>query len=134
MSKSGVFAFQRDGQLSVFVNGWASAFLFREVVYGPEALEQFASHCESVDPDESKWLEKADGIWVDFDANQMLWNQQSQELQIPAILSRYNRLLEISWPGFEFKLVDGPINFLSGIPFRESQGNARFENRVENVL
>jgi hypothetical protein len=64
MSEPAVFVLIRDGQKRYFADRWANAFLFREILWGPDELERWLTDDQEIDD----WTDEAcGGVVVDYD-------------------------------------------------------------------
>ena len=98
MSEPAVFVLIRDGQKRFFADRWAAAFLFRELIWGSEALIQWLSQSEEID----ELIEEASGgVVVDYDRNKLVWYCDSDLHEVPRVASCYDRLLGAAWPEFD---------------------------------
>jgi hypothetical protein len=98
MSEPAVFVLIRDGEKRFFEDRWADAFLFREILWGPDELERWLTESEEIDD----WADEASGgVVVDFDNRRMVWYGDEAMLEIPRVASAYDQLLQASWSGFD---------------------------------
>ena len=113
MSEPAVFVFIRDGEKRAFGDRWAGATLFREIFWGPDALEVWALSLNRVEDDELDDFET--GAIVDFDANTMKWSGGDDKLEISTVRRVYDQLLRSNWPGFAVTYAeDGLMDSGSG--------------------
>lgn len=102
MSEPAVFVLIRDGQKRFFADRWANAFLFREILWGPDELERWLTDDEEID----EWTDDvAGGVVVDYDRRKLTWSGDEEMLEIPRVESVYEKLLQASWPGFEIEFA-----------------------------
>lgn len=100
MSEPAVFVLIRDGQKRYFADRWANAFLFREILWGPDELERWLTEDQEIDD----WTDEASGgVVVDYDNRKLVWSGDDEMLEIPRVESAYGRLLQASWPGFDIE-------------------------------
>ena len=100
MSEPAVFVLIRDGQKRYFADRWANAFLFREILWGPDELERWLTEDEEID----EWTDEASGgVVVDYDNRKLTWSGDEEMLEIPRVESAYEKLLQASWPGFDIE-------------------------------
>ena len=100
MSEPAVFCLIRDGQSSFYGDRWAGAFLYREILWGPEDFEAWVTQLAELD--EEEW--EGDGcgaVVADFDRRKLVWLAEADWLQVPSVLDLYEQLLRASWAGFE---------------------------------
>ena len=70
MSEPAVFVLIRDGQRRYFADRWANAFLFREILWGPDELERWLTESQEIDD----WTAEASGgVVVDCDNRKLVW-------------------------------------------------------------
>lgn len=89
----------RDGQRRCFEDIWVT--LYRELLWGPEAFEEWLTEGEEID-----WEpEELSGVAiVDFDTKELRWGE-SEILEHPRSFTAYQRLLQTAWPGFEIRFL-----------------------------
>lgn len=68
MSDPCVFVLVRDGNKTIYADRWAGALMQREILWGPAALEEFATQLPDAPADELGHKEQ--GVRVDYDAKQ----------------------------------------------------------------
>lgn len=103
MSEPALFIFQREGQHRLFYDSWAGVLVFRELVWGPEALENWATQSEEVE----EWDDAVAGaVFVNLDDRQLLWHGSSGLLEIPAVARAHRALLEATWLDFHIERID----------------------------
>ena len=90
----------------------AGALLYREIMYGPEALEEFVSCMQEIDFAELD--EFSEGAFIDFDSKTMCWSGQLEGPRIPKVSEVYDRMLSCSWPGFTIETGDEGVDFING--------------------
>jgi len=108
-----VFIIVRDGNKRIYADRWAGALMQREILWGPEALEEFAIQLSEADADELGHQER--GVRVDYDAKQLMLSRDTGRIEIPATKLAFQRLLQTSWPGFEI------ITCPQGVPVRPTE-------------
>jgi hypothetical protein len=103
MSEPAIFILIRDGQPRFFADRWASVFLHREILWGPEEFEAWATAHEELDAFEE---DCAGGVAVDYDQRRLWWCGYAESLQVPRVDRLYHRLLQAAWPGFEVRYAE----------------------------
>lgn len=102
MSQPAIFVLIRGGDRRYYQDPFAHMFLFRELLWGPDALERWLCEGEEID----RWTEEAiGGAVVDFDRRLLVWHGESGMLSIPKVRSLYDTLLETAWTGFDVRFV-----------------------------
>jgi hypothetical protein len=100
MSEPAVFVLIRDGKKSYFGDRWASVFLYREILWGPDEFEKWVTQLEQLDD----WTDDVSGgVVVDFDRRKLIWSGDTGQLKIPKVASVYERMLQAAWPGYEIR-------------------------------
>lgn len=97
MSEPAMFGLIRDGQARFYGDRWASVFLHREILYGPDDFEAWVTQLEELD----EWDECCGGAVADYDRKRLVWQGDFEALRIPRVAAVYHRLLQAAWPGFE---------------------------------
>lgn len=111
MSEPAVFVVIREGHKRVFYDSWAHVFLYRHLLWGDEALDEWLS---AEEPDEDGFEHDCcGGLVVDFDQKRLTWNGDDHELEIPRVASVLDRLLETAWPGYQIQYASGSIDELA---------------------
>ncbi|MGI9471504.1 MAG: hypothetical protein ACR2NZ_08235 [Rubripirellula sp.] len=98
MSEPAIFVLIRDGDIRYFQDRFANVFLFRDLLWGPEALERWLSESDEIDD----WTDDVvGGVVADIDRRRLMWHGDDEMLRIPRKWSAYEKLLQAAWPGFE---------------------------------
>jgi hypothetical protein len=98
MIEPAIFVFQQDGERTYFSSSWAAAMLFRELIWGPQALEEWAQQFEPL----AQWDDDVIGaVFVNHDDRQMTWYGHHHFFDIPKVAEVYEKLLESAWPGYD---------------------------------
>ena len=131
MSQFAMIAMIRDGHKRYFVDRYASGFLFREMLWGPDDFEAWTSQLESSD----EWEFADGGAVVDFDQRRLLWTDETESLAIPRVLSVYKKLLDTAWPGFVVRHADNIAELFSVLGLSlDADDDEEYESRSETVL
>jgi hypothetical protein len=110
MSEPAEFAVIRDGRPRVYGDRWAAVFLFRELLWGPEELEQWVSQLEELD----EWDgDCSGGAVLDFDRRRLVWSGDFEPLKVPPVYAAYERLLQTAWPQWEIVFAGDDLGPLS---------------------
>lgn len=121
-----VFVFVRDGVKTVYADPWAGAMMQREIIWGPEPLEDFARQLAETPCDELSYTER--GVLVDHDAKQLMWSGESGGNGILATKSAFQKLLQAAWP--EFEIISCP----EGVPVSKPTGRETDEDSNEDEI
>lgn len=98
MSQSALFVLVRGGDRRYYFDPLGFRYLYRDLVWGPEAFEDWAIEADEIDD----WDENADGgVVIDFDARMLVWSGQRDAMTCPAVANVYQRLLDHAWPHFQ---------------------------------
>lgn len=98
MIEPAIFVFQQDGERTYFLSPWGSAMLFRELVWGPQAIEEWARQFEPL----AHWDDDVVGaVYVNHDDRQMTWYGHHHFFDIPKVVEVYERLIESAWEGYD---------------------------------
>ena len=102
MSEPALLAIIRGGQTRYYIDDWSGLTLHRELIWGPEALEDWI-----VARDELQELEEtySSTVVVNFDRKQLTFRIDSETLEIPKVGALYNRLVAAAWPSYEIACV-----------------------------
>lgn len=107
MADPAEFAVIRNGQTSVYGDRWSSIFLFREILWGPEAFEEWLAAGEKYDDDEG--LDEFEGGAVlNFDTRELTWFQGHETFDVPCVGTVYQKLLAAAWPGYTVTEAKSP--------------------------
>lgn len=99
MADPAEFAVIRNGRRAVYGDRWSSIFLYREILWGPDAFEAWLSAGEKYDDDAG--LDEFDGGAVlNFDTKELTWFQGSETFDNPRTGIAYQQLLAAAWPGY----------------------------------
>ena len=131
MSEPAIFVLIRDGDRRYYQDPFAHMFLFRELLWGPDALERWLCEGEEID----RWTEEAiGGAVVDFDRRILVWHGESGMLSIPKVRSLYDTLLNTAWPGFDVRFAAGSTQDLAEAAGEHSeQEDDEVPDRFETV-
>jgi len=95
----------RNGQKRCFED--LSAPLYRELLWGPDAYEEWLNQGSEIDGEP----EELSGVAiVDFDTKQLRWGEDGDIHEPPRAQAVHQRLLEQAWPGFTITFL--PIDEL----------------------
>lgn len=85
---------KRDGRERRFEDVWAT--LFRELLWGPEAYEEWISHGEEIDwePEDLSSI-----AIIDFDTKTLAWGE-IEGLELPRARASHAKMLQEAWQGF----------------------------------
>lgn len=110
-----VFVSIQQGQGRVYHDSWAGTFLFRNLVWGPEALEQWLAEEGVVEEEDNEWLESAcGGAIIDHDRKRLTWQGDDNATSVPHISHVLDRLLQAAWPGYQIQYaVRGTVDLMS---------------------
>lgn len=109
-----MFVFVRDGNKTIFADRWAGALMQREILWGPAALEQFATQLTETSADEMSYREQ--GVLVDYDAKQLMWSGDAGSGGVPTTKTAFQKLLQTAWPSFEIIICP------EGVPVSQPTG------------
>lgn len=100
MSEPVIFSIIQDGQPRHYFDRWGGVLLFRNLVWGSEAVQAWIAEQEEID----EWSDDvAGGIVVDCDRRQLVWCGDDEPLEIPRVGRAFDQLVAAAWPGFEVK-------------------------------
>ncbi len=100
MSEPASFVLIRDGQKRYFADRWANCFLFRELVWGSDSLENWLAAGEELD----EWFEDADGgAVIDYDRSQLIWYGDAEQLKLQRVARVHEKLVQTAWPDFNIR-------------------------------
>ena len=133
MSEPVAFVFKKDGSPEAYFDRWAGALLFREIIFGPDALLEFARGFESIDPHELEEFE-GESTYVDFDEKLFMWTSEPDNVETPKAQATYLKLLTCAWPEYAIRHAIHGIDFASGTPIKDGSGGGAFEYRFDTVL
>ncbi len=102
MSEPAVFVLIKDGEKRYFSDRWANAFLYREILWGPEELERWLTDGEE---DEYFVEECSGGAVVNYDTRELTWCGSEESMSLPRVQRQFQQLLEAAWPGFRVSLA-----------------------------
>lgn len=91
------FVLIRDGKKRYYFDEWAGTFLYRELLWGPEELENWLTAGEEVDYEPE---DLHGGVVANFDTNRLTCHF-AEGIELPRVQAVLQRLLEQAWPGFE---------------------------------
>ena len=106
MSEPAIFVFVRDGVKKRFADRWAGAFLTRELMWGPEALEQWVSQFDVLENDDEDVHDYDSPVIVDYDNRTLTWPGRDSESGAPAVEHVFGQVIVKAWPGFEIITFD----------------------------
>lgn len=114
MSRSAVlFVLIRSGERRMFAEIWGN--LARELIWGPQVLEQWLAEGEEIDDD----IEDIAGLAVvDFDSKSLTWGDRDS-FSIQKAKELHTKLVQSAWQGFSVKSIsptslDAHVNELLG--------------------
>lgn len=136
MSEPALLAIIRGGQTRYYIDDWSGYTLHRELIWGPEALEDWI-----VARDELEELEEtcSSTVVANFDRKQLTFRIDSETLEIPKVGALYNRLVAAAWPGYEIACVALDHELLEALgeetapDWSANPDYARIEYRPESV-
>ncbi|MGI9515538.1 MAG: hypothetical protein ACR2NP_00710 [Pirellulaceae bacterium] len=113
MSEPAIFVFIENGQRRMFADRWGGIFLFRELVWGPAALEEWAKQFAPLPADELEYLDSPinAGVVVDLDQRTMIWSGEYDTLRLQRVFDVYARMLGAAWPGYQVSCCPLGIEF-----------------------
>ncbi|NLX95808.1 MAG: hypothetical protein GXY83_06500 [Rhodopirellula sp.] len=130
MSEPAIFGLVRDGQTRFYADRWASVFLHREILFGPDDFEAWVTQLEELD----EWSDDCcGGAVADYDRKRLTWCGEAQSLQIPRIEAVYQRLLQAAWPGFEIAFAYAGLADLAKAVGVDAASEPDGEDRPESV-
>lgn len=117
MSEFAVFIIIRDGERKFYADRWADTHVYREIVWGPEDLENWL---EEGPLEEECYDDSSSGVIVDHDRRVLSWTPRFEgPLELPRVAAAFRKLLVTAWPGFEVREI--------------AQGMASLEAAAEGV-
>ncbi len=134
MSEPVVFCLIRDGHKRFYADRWASVFLHRELLFGPQDFEAWVTQLEDMEEDDEWSDEFSAGAVADYDRKKLIWRGDVDALQIPRVAAIYQRLLEAAWPGFEVAFAFGNLGPWAEAIGIDRPGEPHDEYRPETVL
>ncbi|MFO1063348.1 MAG: hypothetical protein U0892_05725 [Pirellulales bacterium] len=104
MNSGTFYVLIRGGNRQMFFDPTAGETMPRELVWGPEAFEQWVTTRIPLDefPEDYEYAAIAD-----FDSKRLTWFCPNDLLSIPKVAGLYQRLLAAAWPGFE--IIEAPF-------------------------
>jgi hypothetical protein len=118
LSEPAIFALIRSGEKTFYLDAWAGALLFRELIWGPQALEAWVGKMERVE----EWDDDVTGaVVVDFDRREMMWHADNEAFDMPRVAHSFQRLLNEAWPGFHVSLAPSGLSELTALVGGESR-------------
>jgi hypothetical protein len=104
MNEPAIFVFQQNGEQSFFYDRWAGALLYREIVWGPDALAEWARQLDPIDG----WDDDiSGGVFVDHDHQKLCWYGDHHQFDVPRVSEIYQQLLAGVWTGYEIIFCEG---------------------------
>lgn len=102
MSQSALFVLVRGGDRRYYYDPLGFRYLYRDLVWGPQAFEDWAIEADEID----EFAPDADGgAVVDFDARMLVWSGARDAMVCPAVADVYQRLLDHAWPHFQVEFA-----------------------------
>ncbi|MCM2371792.1 hypothetical protein [Aporhodopirellula aestuarii] len=102
MSEPAVFVVIRDQQRRYFYDRWANVFLYRNLIWGPDDLDEWLETEEAYD----EWDGEVCGVAViDHDRRQLVWDGDPDELNVPRVVNVLHELMQTSWRGYEVQIA-----------------------------
>jgi hypothetical protein len=127
MSEPAIFVFVRDKVRRFYLDRWAGVFLFRDLIWGPTQLEDWARQTTELDD----WTDDIDaGVVVDYDLGKMTWYNENGQLDVPKVARVYESLLERAWPGFEIAFADCGLADLATAAGIEDRDEFEFDDET----
>lgn len=124
MSQSALFVLVRGGDRRYYFDPLGFQYLYRDLVWGPEAFEDWAMEADEIDD----WDENVDGgVVIDFDARMLVWSGQRDAMTCPAVANVYQRLLDHAWPHFQVEYAARGMADLAIAADLPDAENYRFE-------
>ncbi|MBB3209367.1 hypothetical protein FHS27_005207 [Rhodopirellula rubra] len=114
MSEPAVFVVIRDQERRFYYDRWAHVFLFRNLVWGPDALDEWLSGEEVQEEDEEDWFaESSGGAVIDHDRRHLVWDGDDHDLGVARVGKVLHELLRAAWPGYEVEYASRGITDLA---------------------
>ncbi|TWT49154.1 hypothetical protein Pla22_43460 [Rubripirellula amarantea] len=110
MSHASLNVLIQDGHTECYYDTVIVPITNRELLWGPDA---FAAWARRGIAEEGAVGEDGDfdsAIVVDFDRKNVTWLDNPDSISIPRVQRLYERLLQTSWPGYEFRYASGGQN------------------------
>ncbi|EMI53340.1 hypothetical protein [Rhodopirellula sallentina] len=101
MSEPAVFVVIRDHEKRFYYDRWAHVFLYRNLVWGPDALDSWLAGEQPHDDDGDWFAESCGGVVVDHDRRKITWDGDDEALSVPRVSNVLNTLLETAWQGYD---------------------------------
>lgn len=100
MSEPASFVIIRDGERRTYSDRWAHVFVYRNLIWGPEELEQWLRQ----EPEDDQWNDDIhSGVVVDFDQRRLVWDGDDDALEVPRVANVLDQLLATSWPDYKIR-------------------------------
>lgn len=130
MSEPAIFGLVHNEERRFFADRWASIFLYRELVWGPQEFDAWVtSHEELEEYDE----DCAGGAIVDHDAKRLVWLGDAEPLRVPRVHAVYHQMLQAAWPGYEIVFSDAGMHELAAAAGVEEPAESYPSERLESV-
>ncbi|EMI43057.1 putative membrane protein [Rhodopirellula sp. SWK7] len=114
LSEPAVFVVIRDQERRFYYDRWAHVFLFRNLVWGPDALDEWLSGEEVQEDDEEDWFaESSGGAVIDHDRRRLVWDGDDHDLSVARVGKVLHELLRAAWPGYEVEYASRGITDLA---------------------
>jgi hypothetical protein len=127
MSEPAIFVFVRDKTCRFYLDRWAGVFLFRDLIWGPDQLENWAQTTTEL----ADWTNDiGGGVVVDYDEHKMTWYNDNGQLDVPKVADVYDRLLKNAWPDFAVSFADGGLSDLANAAGVEHPDGVEFDDEV----
>ncbi len=133
MHELAIFCLIRDGQTRLYINRWASVFLHREILFGPDDFETWATQLEEEEESDC-WEGCCGGAVVDYDRRRLVWFGEANELEIPRVAAVHERMLRAAWPGFEVGFAPEGAKSLAQAAGADEPDETYDDERPETVL
>ena len=136
MSEPALLAIIRGGQTRYYIDDWSGLTLHRELVWGPEAFEDWIVARAELEELEETY---SSTVVVNFDRKQLTFRIDSDALEIPKVGALFNRLVAAAWPGYEIASVALDHELLEALgeqttpEWSANPDYARIEYRPESV-
>ena len=131
MAEPAIYILTRDGQTESFKDPWGGVFLFRELVWGPDAFERWARQLTPVESSEEHFDA---GAIVNFDQKSLHWHADYDVFRSARRQQAYDRILTHAWSGFEITaLCETAWQTTTGNPIDEAERSAA-AMRVEDAI
>ncbi|MFG0255302.1 MAG: hypothetical protein ACF787_09425 [Rhodopirellula sp. JB053] len=122
MSEPAVFVVIRDHEKRFYYDRWAHVFLYRNLVWGPDALDSWLAGEQPQDEDGDWFAESCGGVVVDHDRRTITWDGDDEALSVPRVSNVLNTLLETAWQGYDVEYAVNGLQSLAnaaGIEWQE---------------